>query len=135
MNDCKQFKEEDYTKDSWNNYKQALDTAMNVYEKADATQDEVNKTIELLEKAIKELKLKDDSTGEKPSDGGNNSNNNNNNNSNNNNNNNNNNSNNNNKNDNNNVVKTSDDLFALPLLFGCVVSLLSLFVMKKKKEK
>lgn len=125
LNDCKQFKEEDYTKDSWNNYKQALDTAMNVYEKADATQDEVNKTIELLEKAIKELKLKDDSTGEKPSDGGNNNNNNNNNN----------NSNNNNKNDNNNVVKTSDDLFALPLLFGCVVSLLSLFVMKKKKEK
>ena len=51
-------KKDDYTEDSWNNFKAALDVAKEVFDNDDATQEEVNAAAAKLNKAIADLQKK-----------------------------------------------------------------------------
>lgn len=59
VKDAEALKSEDYTKESWNNFSEALESAKDVASNKKATQIEVDEVAKNLNKAMKDLKLKD----------------------------------------------------------------------------
>ena len=126
---CNDLSKEKYTEATWKNLHEALNKAKEVFDNKEATEEQVNSVISVLDDAINGLKEIEDNT--KP-DGGNNNNNGNNGN----NNNNSNNGNNSNSNNNNNGGKlpsTGGTPGGSIALIGAVTSLLGAFIIRKKK--
>ncbi|WP_411168045.1 hypothetical protein ACH36K_13020 [Clostridium sp. MB05] len=59
ITDAEALRSEDYTKESWNNFSEALASAKDIVSNKKATQIEVDEAAKNLDKAMKDLKLKD----------------------------------------------------------------------------